>query len=64
MDDLPVFDINLYFQAHSTMHSGHPCSAYSSEEFKDGITNGAAWYIVSGKTTLLLNVFTTSTIKT
>jgi len=40
------------FQAHSTMHNGHPCPNISNEYFKDGITNGAHWYSVSGKSHL------------
>ena len=39
-------------QAHSTMHSGHPCPKLSPHEyFKDGITNGAQWYSVAGNLT-------------
>ncbi|KAL8566418.1 hypothetical protein ACOMHN_011996 [Nucella lapillus] len=37
-----------YSLAHSTMHEGHPCKDMSGEYFKDGITNGAAWYSIDG----------------
>ncbi|CAL1533608.1 unnamed protein product, partial [Lymnaea stagnalis] len=37
-----------YSLAHSTMHSGHPCPKQDSSYFRDGITNGASWYVVSG----------------
>jgi len=30
------------------MHFGKPCPTTSSEEFTDGIVNGAKWYVVSG----------------
>ena len=34
------------------MHSGHPCPGINldNEYFEDGITNGAHWYSVQGKT--------------
>lgn len=36
-----------YSKAHPSMHLGQPCPK-SMERFRDGITNGAAWYSVSG----------------
>ena len=36
-----------YSYAHPTMHLGKPCPQ-DFDSFKDGITNGAAWYSVSG----------------
>lgn len=37
-----------YSKAHPTMGGGRPCPGYPDEYFKDGITNGAEWYIVKG----------------
>lgn len=39
---------HVYANAHRTMHKGISCSQNSRERFMDGITNGAAWYTVSG----------------
>ena len=39
-----------YSKAHPIMGGGRPCpaSAYPDEYFRDGITNGAEWYVVKG----------------
>ncbi|XP_046386124.1 carboxypeptidase D [Ischnura elegans] len=38
-----------YSKAHKTMHLGKPpCALTPRENFKDGITNGAQWYVVNG----------------
>lgn len=40
---------HVYSNAHRTMHNGHPCPDIDpTENFDDGITNGAEWYSVSG----------------
>ncbi|XP_035900560.1 carboxypeptidase D isoform X2 [Anopheles stephensi] len=39
---------HVYANSHTTMHLGHPCRTYLRETFPDGITNGAAWYSVTG----------------
>ncbi|XP_062872508.1 carboxypeptidase D [Trichomycterus rosablanca] len=51
--DDPVFKMIAlaYSKENSRMRSGHPCvdlKQYPGEYFKDGITNGAAWYNVAG----------------
>ncbi|XP_071946432.1 carboxypeptidase D-like isoform X2 [Antedon mediterranea] len=46
-DDMFKQIAKVYSYAHATMHFGHPCPTYP-EYFKDGITNGAAWYNVQG----------------
>ena len=39
----------VYSYAHPTMHKGKPnCPSWPFDRFKDGITNGAAWYAVQG----------------
>ncbi|XP_030378387.1 carboxypeptidase D isoform X2 [Scaptodrosophila lebanonensis] len=38
----------VYSEAHPTMHLGNPCELFQNEIFKDGITNGAQWYSVTG----------------
>ncbi|VVC33638.1 Hypothetical protein CINCED_3A006469 [Cinara cedri] len=60
-DSLPTFDnsehltpddnefrflAKLYAKMHPTMHLGQSCS--DNKQFKDGITNGAAWYQIIG----------------
>ncbi|XP_022093323.1 carboxypeptidase D-like isoform X2 [Acanthaster planci] len=48
-DDVFIQITEAYSMAHTTMHLGHPCpKLYPHENFKEGITNGAAWYSVSG----------------
>ena len=37
-----------YSKAHPVMRGGRPCPKYPDEYFKDGITNGAEWYVVKG----------------
>lgn len=41
----------VYSQNHPVMKTGEPkCPDTPEETFKDGITNGAQWYDVAGKT--------------
>ena len=48
-DDIFVTVAKVYSKTHPTMHNGDPqCPIQRSEKFADGITNGAAWYPISG----------------
>lgn len=48
----------VYSQNHPVMKIGKPnCSGAMDETFEDGITNGADWYDVPGKTIPLCFVF-------
>ena len=48
-DDIFVSIAKVYSKTHPTMHIGHPkCPIQRNERFADGITNGAAWYPISG----------------
>lgn len=48
-DDIFVNIAKLYSYTHPTMHNGNPlCPIQRTEKFPDGITNGAAWYPISG----------------
>ena len=48
-DDLVFRQLALsYSKAHPTMSTGRPCPGFDDDYFKDGITNGAEWYIVKG----------------
>jgi hypothetical protein len=38
----------VYASNHPTMHLGYPCDVMD-REFQGGITNGAAWYPLTGK---------------
>ncbi|CAL8120113.1 unnamed protein product [Orchesella dallaii] len=49
-DDAVFHQLALtYSKAHKTMAGGYPCpKIYPDEKFKDGITNGAQWYVIHG----------------
>ncbi|XP_046575808.1 carboxypeptidase D-like isoform X2 [Haliotis rubra] len=48
-DDVFVHISKVYSYSHATMYNGLPCSNSSGDGgFEDGITNGAAWYPVTG----------------
>ncbi|XP_001943589.2 carboxypeptidase D isoform X2 [Acyrthosiphon pisum] len=47
-DDVFRFLAKQYADLHPTMHNGLSCDDDYSLKFKDGITNGAAWYQVIG----------------
>ena len=50
-DDLDVFHriARRYSYTHPTMHLGRGCpDDLPSDRFREGITSGAAWYIVRG----------------
>ncbi|XP_060880532.1 carboxypeptidase D-like isoform X2 [Metopolophium dirhodum] len=47
-DDVFRFLAKQYADLHPTMHNGLSCEDNYSLKFKDGITNGAAWYQVIG----------------
>lgn len=41
----------ICLQSHGVMYKGFPCPVkYPDEKFEGGITNGALWYLVDGKT--------------
>lgn len=42
-----------YSQNHPTMHKGRACKS-GSPAFTDGITNGAAWYPLTGHLSLII----------
>lgn len=45
-DDVFRFLAKQYAKLHPTMHLGQSCK--DGKHFKDGITNGASWYEVTG----------------
>jgi len=53
-DDVFRFLAKQYADLHPTMHNGLSCEDNYSLKFKDGITNGAAWYQVIGKSGICL----------
>jgi len=48
-DDVFRFLAKQYAKLHPTMHHGLSCEDEYTLKFKDGITNGAAWYQVIGR---------------
>lgn len=59
-DDVFVYLALNYSRSHHDMHHSVNCSA--NEYFKDGITNGAAWYPLKGKVILQYFFFLLSPI--
>jgi hypothetical protein len=47
-DDVFLHLAVVYASNHPTMHLGYPCNNMD-REFQGGITNGAAWYPLTGK---------------
>ncbi|XP_052867429.1 carboxypeptidase D [Anopheles cruzii] len=47
-DELFQYLAHTYANSHTTMRLGKPCPNYLREKFPEGITNGAAWYSVTG----------------
>ncbi|XP_055374958.1 carboxypeptidase D isoform X3 [Condylostylus longicornis] len=47
-NDIFVHLAKTYSNSHPTMHLGEPCPKFPLEKFKNGITNGAQWYSVTG----------------
>lgn len=45
-DDVFRFLAKQYAKLHPTMHLGQSCK--DGKHFKDGITNGASWYKITG----------------
>lgn len=54
-NDVFQFLAKLYANIHPTMHLGQSCS--DDIKFKDGITNGAAWYQIKGAIIIILFQF-------
>lgn len=40
-----------YARRHPVMHKGKACSGLHAQSFPQGVTNGAAWYPLSGTVT-------------
>uniref|UniRef100_W4VRN2 Putative carboxypeptidase d n=1 Tax=Corethrella appendiculata TaxID=1370023 RepID=W4VRN2_9DIPT len=47
-NDIFLYLAKTYSNSHSTMHLSKPCPSFIQEQFPEGITNGAAWYSVTG----------------
>jgi phosphatidylethanolamine-binding protein (PEBP) family uncharacterized protein len=47
-DDVFRHLATVYASTHPTMHLGYPCNNVD-REFEGGITNGAAWYPLTGE---------------